>query len=246
VKTLVSTDWHLDQTARSGVERWVSFEAQLARLERIIDQEKVDLFLHLGDLTDPDSGNRTIRALASTRRFLERIECRSVLLAGNHDVVDDSSHGVGARATVSVLAGLLVRVVETPATEVIGSKTILYLPYLSGAHAPEVEGRRLSAVEWLETSLRSTFAELSADAKVVVFCHLDIPGATTGSEGRMLRGGALELPRWMEEDPRVQRIYAGHVHKPQVVREKVQVVGSLDRLDFGEEMEPKGYVLLDL
>lgn len=252
MKIFLSGDWHLDLHGR-GVDRFGDLEAQVERVKHKVAEHEPDLFVHLGDVTDPDSGARTIRALALMRAFCDWVPCEKRILAGNHDVIDDASY-LQYRSAVSPLRGEHVHVHEVPAIEFVRGKDghrvgLLYVPYVSGAHAPAREdGQRRSAKEFIDHACAEAllWAQIEKVASVYAFVHLDVDGALVGSEERMLRGGRLTLPEVLETDPRVKLIVGGHIHKPQRVREKILLAGSFERLDFSDRDDEKGLVVLEV
>lgn len=243
----------MDLAPRSGVERWPDIRGQLELIEQNIEEEKPDLVVLLGDVADPDSGARTLRALVHVAGFAKRVSARCLLdvLPGNHDVIDSRDFSM-CRSTVSILSVVdpAIRVREIVEVEYIGDDlALLFLPYLSGAHAPTSASDpgpgRMTATEWLGQETSAALARIPSDKRIIAFCHLDIAGAVVGGEERMLRGGKLLLPSSVEADPRVELIVGGHIHRAQRVREKIVIAGSLERIDFNEATDEKGYVVID-
>jgi len=191
-----------------------------------------DLVVILGDVCDPNNGARTTRAQSTLARWVESLRCRRrvIVIPGNHCVHDD------------VRAGSVLDVFKThprfqiiDRVEVLDYEThrLLFMPWLSRAHGSvDVEGLVGDAI--------------GEDPRPVIgFCHLDIPGAALGSEDEMPRGGRLELPMSVVEDPRVERILAVHLHRAQTLG-KVQVVGSLERLGFRDSDGERGYMVVEI
>jgi exonuclease SbcD len=59
----------------------------------------------------------------------------------------------------------------------------------------------------------------------------------------------MQLPLSVVADPRLAYVALGHIHCHQILQTKnppVVYSGSIERVDFGEEHEPKGFVLADL
>jgi exonuclease SbcD len=64
-------------------------------------------------------------------------------------------------------------------------------------------------------------------------------------EQELLIGYTLTFPSEMFIDPRIDYVALGHIHKYQVLRQAQPTMlyaGSLERVDFGEEKEDKGFV----
>ncbi len=81
-----------------------------------------------------------------------------------------------------------------------------------------------------------------------VALHGTISGATYGSERSTLLGHDLVIPTSLISHPRFDYVALGHIHKHQVVSRRPLAVypGSIERVDFGEEADPKGFMIVDL
>jgi exonuclease SbcD len=74
---------------------------------------------------------------------------------------------------------------------------------------------------------------------------MSVDRALAGIEEELLVGYTLTFPTDMFVDERVDYVALGHIHKYQVIRKKEPAIvyaGSLERVDFGEEKEDKGFV----
>jgi exonuclease SbcD len=82
----------------------------------------------------------------------------------------------------------------------------------------------------------------------VLTIHGTIDGATFGVERQIMLGKDLVLPKSFVALPGVDYVAMGHIHKHQSLGAHPPVVypGSIERIDFGEEREEKGCVLVDL
>jgi len=79
--------------------------------------------------------------------------------------------------------------------------------------------------------------------------HLSLGGATFGSEQSIMLGADLVLNRSDLQPASFDYVALGHIHKHQQVGPGTPPVvysGSLERVDFGEEREEKGFVLLEI
>lgn len=197
-----------------------------------------DLVILLGDVCDPDNGPRTWRALEFMSKWLGSGQIHAVIVAGNHDVVDD--------ARVHTCLGSLDRavlhtkIVTQPQMVVVAPNVWgLFLPWQSRAHG---DFDVVASYRKLCTDNR-----LDDDAKILVFCHKDIPGAVPGTEGDLPRLGSQMLPQEIIDDERVVRVFAGHIHTPGTIG-KVEIVGSLECLGMGERdaNEHRGWVEVNL
>jgi exonuclease SbcD len=90
--------------------------------------------------------------------------------------------------------------------------------------------------------------ELDPALPAIFTAHAAIDIAKTSSEHSMMLGDDLVLPLSLVARPEFDYVALGHVHKYQVLHKHPLVVypGSLERIDFGEERDPKGFVTVTL
>ncbi len=247
MKLLIFSDAHTDAST-AGYSREEDIATALGEVVRAAAKEQVDLVLFLGDLCDPD-GARSHRAAAlgvltaCTLWFQHGI--RSRWLVGNHDVIEDGSGS-------NTLAGIAAVEHATKGTEIWGSigvysepqherilgVDLVALPFTPRSHAYD-------PVEFVE---HHNLGEIGANGRrVLVIAHLNIEGIAPGSETiDMPRGRTVFLPvkeirkRWPNA-----LVISGHYHQRQVF-DGVVVVGSLERLTFGEERNAPGWLIVDI
>jgi exonuclease SbcD len=82
----------------------------------------------------------------------------------------------------------------------------------------------------------------------VLTFHGTIGGATDGTERNMMLGQDLVIPRSLLALPGIDYVALGHIHKHQAIGTQPPAVypGSIERIDFGEEAEAKGFVIADV
>ncbi len=82
--------------------------------------------------------------------------------------------------------------------------------------------------------------------------HFTVSGAVVGSERNIMLGRDVAVSLSMLADPRWDYVALGHIHKHQNLtkgREGTPPViysGSMERIDFGEEADPKGFCWVEL
>jgi exonuclease SbcD len=99
--------------------------------------------------------------------------------------------------------------------------------------------------EHIRDLLRGFYLKLDPTIATVVTAHMSTDTALAGIEEELLVGYTLTFPTEMFVDDHIDYVALGHIHKYQVLRqEKPAIVyaGSLERVDFGEEKEDKGFV----
>ena len=237
MRYVVSSDWHADWLTL-GHRRYEEVAEAVAHSVSYAIEQHVNAYVFLGDLTDPDSGGGTFRAinLAMTMAVrLARSGIRSIWIAGNHDVCED---GTGA-TTLDPLRALdgpfPVDVVTEP--RLIGGtqEMVLCLPFAPASHGYDVA-----------TEAERLYPE---SGRVVVAAHLMLPGIHPGSETEdMPRGREVLFPG--EQTRGAVARMNGHYHARQTHGlgdggPDVIIPGSLARLGFGEESNEPGFLLVD-
>lgn len=232
-------------------------------LSRCIDRaiaEPVDLVLFGGDAF-PDATPPPIvqQAFASQFRRLADAEIPTVLLVGNHD---QHSQGQGG-ASLSIyqtlgVPGFVVgdRLETHRLATRSGAIQVITLPWLTRSTLltrPETEGLSLAEVnelliERLRIVLEGEIRQLNPDLPTVLLAHLMTDTARYGAERFMAIGKGFTVPMALLTRSCFDYVALGHVHRHQVLCQQPFVVypGSIERVDFSEEQEDKGYILIDL
>jgi exonuclease SbcD len=108
----------------------------------------------------------------------------------------------------------------------------------------DIEERVAKAVEDLIAGADPTLP-------LILTAHASVEGAEYGSERSVMLGHELVLNRALVHDKRLDYVALGHIHKHQALNRKGQhppviYSGSIERIDFGEAREDKGYVLAEI
>lgn len=230
-------------------------------IDRAID-DKVDLVLFGGDAF-PDSTPAPYIQSAFAREFCRLVESQipTVLLVGNHD---QHSHSQGG-ASLSIYHTLAVPnfiVGEKLDTHLINTKSgqiqVITLPWLTRSillTRPETEG--LSAedinkllIQKIEPILEAQIRKLNPEIPTILLAHVMAERANLGAERFLAVGKGFQVPLSILARSEFDYVALGHVHKHQNLNKKnnppVVYPGSIERVDFSEEKEEKGYVLIDI
>ncbi|HUT16502.1 MAG TPA: exonuclease SbcCD subunit D [Anaerolineae bacterium] len=223
-------------------------------------EQSVDLVLFAGDAYKSRNPNPTHQ-----REFARRIHRLAsagipvFLLTGNHDTPST----LGRANTLDIFAALRVPSVHVgrkPGTHCIPTRSgpvqIVAVPWIVRSHLlsrEEYKNRALSEIEELivgklEGVLDAELKGLDADLPTVLAAHGTVQGAVYGSERSVLLGQETILPRSLLRRAAFDYVALGHIHRHQVLGEDPPIVysGSLDRIDFGEEREAKGFVVAEV
>lgn len=222
----------------------------------------VDLVLFGGDaFPDATPPPFVHEAFASQFRRLADANIPTVLLVGNHDQHSQGNGGVSLSIyrTLAV-PGFIVgdRLTTHRITTRNGDIQVITLPWLTRATLltrPETEGLSLSGVNELlinrlEPVLEGEIRQLDTSLPTVLLAHLMADRASLGAERFLAVGKGFTVPLSLLNRPQFEYVALGHVHKHQNLNPSndppIIYPGSIDRVDFSEEKEAKGYVLIEV
>jgi exonuclease SbcD len=234
-------------------------EDYLASLDQVVAyalEHDADVFLVAGDIyktKDPSPTQQ--REFAKRIRRLTGAGIKVVLLVGNHD--QPARHGDANPLDIYASLELPdVTIFRRPEMVTIATRhgplQVAGMPHLSRgflmarqAHVPRTlhESERLLE-NVIDEILVSLAEDVDPDVPAVLTAHLSIDSATLGSERDLMLGKGLTLPLASLAQPAFDYVAMGHIHKPQVLGQAPCCVypGSLDRIDFGEEADEKGFM----
>jgi len=238
----------------------VRFEDFAGALAKVVDyciDQSVNVFLFSGDAyrnASPEPIYQMMFARELKRLSDAGIEC--VLLVGNHDQILKST----ASHAMSVFQSLEVprlRIIDRPMKILVdttsGACQLIGLPYVTrhqlmtlesyGALSPAQLDRQIIAR--IDDLLKGLYDQLDPALPSVVTAHMTVDRAVAGIEQELLVGYTLTFPADIFIDKRIDYVALGHVHKHQIIRDQSPAIvyaGSLERVDFGEQAEDKGFV----
>jgi exonuclease SbcD len=234
-------------------------------LSKCIDHaisEPVDLVLFGGDaFPDATPPPYVQQAFAEQFRRLVDAEIPTVLLVGNHD---QHSQGQGGASlciyrTLGVPGFIVGDAIKTHHIQTrSGLVQVITLPWLTRSTLltrPETEGLALAEINELLTSrldpvLEAEIRRLDPEVPTVLLAHLMADRANLGAERFLAVGKGFTIPLSMLTRPCFDYVALGHVHRHQNLNKSndppVIYPGSIERVDFSEEKEDKGYVLIQL
>jgi len=184
-----------------------------------------------------------------------------VLLVGNHD---QHSQGQGGASlciyrTLGVPGFLVGDRIQTYRIQTPnGPVQIITLPWITRSTLltrPETETLSLAEInqlliERLEPVLEGEIRRLDPDVPTVLLGHLMADNANLGAERFLAVGKGFTIPLGLLTRPCFDYVALGHIHRHQNLNKSndppVIYPGSIERVDFSEEKEDKGYVLIQL
>ena len=224
-------------------------------------EEKIDLVLLAGDAykgRDPSQTHQ--REFAKRLSLLSNEGIPTFILVGNHDL----PNAVSRATAVDIFRTLQVPklyigdslqnyLVPTPN----GPLQILAVPWpRRGGILSRDESRGLTIDEIrqelenrITLAIQDRVSQLDPGIPAILTGHLTVNGATVGTERSMMLGQDHVLLASTLHQPQFEYVALGHIHKHQILRDDPPMIvysGSLQRVDFTEEADQKGFCLIDL
>jgi len=235
----------------------------LSALDQVVDyalENKVDLVLFCGDAYKTREPSQT-----QQREFAKRInrlvtnDIPLFLLTGNHDL----PNAIGRATAIEIFHTLAIKNVYVSNRPEIyriptknGTIQIASLPWLRRSALLSREETKNLNFEEINQRLQQVLTNIIAahagklDRQLpsVLAAHVWVSGAKIGSEKSMTIGQEHMLLLSSVANPAFDYIALGHVHKGQVLSQNPPVVypGSLERLDFSEEEDDKGFYVVEI
>ncbi len=237
----------------------------LGRLDEVVEyalNHEADLVLFAGDAYKTRDPNPTYqRAFARRVKKLADAGIPVVLLVGNHDLPSmpqrassvDIFHTL---AVPNVYVGREEALLRIPTRR--GPVQVAVVPFPVRQRLLSSEEFRGLSLEQLDKALQQIVTEnIQALARqvdpgipAVLAAHLSVSGATYGSERGVMIGRDTVVLLSALADPVWDYVALGHIHKHQSLNGNghppVVYAGGLERIDFGEEGEPRGFCWVHL
>ena len=267
MRILHFSDLHIGVENYGRVDPQTGLSTRLLDFLRVLDDlvdyaltDGVDLVLFAGDAyksRDPSQTHQ--RELAQRIARLTTAGIPVFLLVGNHDL----PHALGRATAVEIYHTLQVPSVyvgDSLQTYQVQTRSgplqVVALPWPNRSklltreesRGMNIEQIRQEIQERLTRSVTQQAERLDPTIPAVLAGHVTINGAKTGSEQSMMLGRDHVLLLSSIHLPQLDYVALGHIHKHQVLRENPMVVyaGSLQRVDFSEEKDTKGFCVIDL
>jgi exonuclease SbcD len=245
MKLLHTADIHLGMENYGRLDPATGLSTRLGDFLRAFDliietalREKVDFFIFSGDAFKTREPTQT-----QQREFAKRIKMLTsagipvVLLVGNHD----TSNATGKANSLDIYDILQlegIHVLRDLGKIEIAGLQIVGLPWLSRAEFATAPAK-----------LKKLLDSLDPDQPALAMVHASVSGASFGSERTVMIGGDLVVDKKVLDHPKLAYVALGHIHQRQIIPgTKVPMVypGSIERIDFGEAKEDKGFEIVDL
>ncbi len=244
VRFVHTADWHLGArtyrvTDRAGIPvqfGWVRDAA--LQLSSFVQKRGVELVLMCGDiLATPNPPPTAENILAGILRQITDAGAKVIYLLGNHELPGWGDHPAKIYETLAV-PGIIVA--DEPKLHKIelasGTVQVATIPY-QALRERDFDELAAKLGEMVDPSMPS-----------ILMAHVFVVGARlSGSDVRLLPDEPYTSPETLLNLP-FTYIALGHIHKSQAVCTAPPAVyaGSIQRLDFSEEGEQKGFVYGEL
>lgn len=256
-----------------GVETYGSIDAatglstrvldELRALDRVVDyaiETKADAAIFCGDVYKSREPSPTHqREFASRILKLSQAHIPTVIVVGNHDLPGSQ----GKANSVDIFEALridyiyiadrpdIIRIVTAS-----GPLQVAVFPWLrrnallarDDTKNLSVEDIRKLMQDVMSARLQELAAGINPEVPAVLAAHIAISSASVGTEKNMMIGNDPVVMLSTVADRVYDYVALGHMHRRQVLCEIPPVVyaGSMERLDFSDENEEKGFYVAEI
>ena len=259
-----------------GVENYGRFDPQTGLPSRLVDfrnalNQSIDIALEAGvelavfsgdayKTRDPNQTHQREFALCLAR--LTAADVPVVLLAGNHDIPNTKGRA-NAIEIFGALSGDNLHVFDTPGTKIISTKQgravqVAAMPYLIKSLVLSREENKDKGVQ--ETTqlivdrytagIDALAARCDPALPTVLMGHFSVTNAKLSANQVGYLTNEPEVPLSALTQAPFDYVALGHIHRFQDLNKGQQppvvYCGSVERIDFGERAEDKGFALVDL
>ena len=270
IKILHFADAHIDMARQGQLDtktglpiRVMDFLKSLDSIVETAIAEKVDLVVFSGDAYRDRTPAPTYQREWGRRMMrLSRAGIPTLLLIGNHDVSPAQTRA-HAMQEYDTLSPEFLHVVSKPCLlgpeELDGVQVqVVAIPWItrSGLAASlnggegEARDLALEIENAIDNLIREFVQKLDPDLPTILAAHASVAGAKLGQERYIMIGRDVMLQPGLLRNPAFDYVALGHIHLFQDLNEGAQppivYPGSIERVDFGESNDIKGFVLAEI
>jgi exonuclease SbcD len=254
MKILFTADWHLNSSplygkinGKTGLS--TRFEDVLASLNRMIsycDQTGIKVIFNVGDLYKNRHPNSVEgKAFARIMRTLADHGISLYIEPGNHD--DTNTYwGTTSLDALGILEVPNFHLIDEPrelyfnSDKEPGVTLVVAMPWVSNRF--KVKNRKKWLKETIQTLLKKASTVPNITCKILT-CHESVKGAVVGPYQFVKDSEVLDPEDLCAKE--FDFVMLGHIHKAQKIEPNLYYCGSIDRVDFGERKDPKGFWVVD-
>ena len=271
MKIIHFSDLHIGYTRYSkGIDletgldnRIVDFLNTFDELVNYALQENVDLVIFAGDAYKDRNPSQTHQKEFAKRLLkLTKANIPVALIVGNHDMPGNKGRATALDIfptmnldNITVIDKLQLYELNTKSGNPI---QILGMPWIRKGSLISrlsnikkditIEDLNKQIIQTLDNSLEKELSKVNKSIPCIFSGHLTVMEAKTSTETLMSIGADYMFPAQFFARPEFEYVALGHVHKDQVLIESPPVIysGSLERVDFGEKDDVKGFYVIEI
>ncbi len=250
---------HIDP-ATGLSSRFQDWQKALADMIELANAHAVDVVIFSGDaFKNRDPSPTYQNAFAKALKAFSEDDRQVILLVGNHDLpnIEHKAHTLEIYRSLDLPRVRVSKKIEKFVVETkSGPLEIVTWPWLTRNFLLKNEVYKGKSLDEIDTILLEKGSQLfleKVDQLIsgiphVAIVHATVMGATFGSERNVMIGKDLVVPLSLLANSKLDYVACGHLHRHQILHTDPYVVyaGSPQRIDFGEEKEDKGCVLITI
>lgn len=268
IRVLHFADAHIDMVNHGKHDTAVGLPIRVVDFLKSLDQiveraiaERVDLVIFAGDAYRHQRPHPRFQQQWQQRIMrLSAAGIPTILLVGNHDT-SPAARGAHAMQEFKTLDIANVFVADHPTLftpQQLGIPVqVIAIPWVSRsrllARQPELNNEdevRDSLEDIVSNIITKLIDHADENVPLILTAHATVAGAKYSSERQVMLGRDLVLAHNLVADKRIDFTALGHIHQHQELNKgqhpPVVYSGSIERVDFGEAKEQKGFVLANV
>jgi len=267
MKIVHFADLHLGVERYGRIDPATGLSTRLSDFLRVFDElvdytmtNSVDMVVFCGDAYRSRDPSQTHQREFAKR--IGRLASNGVavfLLVGNHDL----PNALGRANSVEIFDTLAVQNIYIggrPGTYHVSTKSgdvqVVALPWARRSALLAKDEAKNLTIEQINEQLQQKLSNilvhevdlLDSSVPAILAGHVAVSTARAGSERTMLVGQDYFMLHGSISRPEFDYVALGHIHRRQVLSENPLMIyaGSLERVDFGDEDDEKGFYAVDL
>ncbi len=234
-------------------------------------KEQVDFVIFSGDAYKTrDPAPTYQRAFCQGVRQLADAGIPVVMITGNHDIPNALGKATSLDIFAALKVPHVLLATEPILLELNLSRhnpakrgivQLALLPWLTKSKflTPTLRSGQADSKPWTMTSeqlsgyfqaavgryIKDFSSQINPQYPAILVAHGSVEGAVFGSERTIMLGSDIVIPAQALGESKFDYVALGHIHKHQVVLQRPLTIyaGSIERIDFGEASDDKGFVI---